>query len=262
MPTEWLPPSELPDLRRVGIIALDSETNDEGLRADHGPGWPWHGGYVCGISVAYRANNVIRSHYFSIRHPDSQNFDRDQIARWLKDHVAANLRFITKNGLYDWGSLWADLGIEMPPAERLEEIDALATMVDENRLKYSLDSLCAWRGFPGKDEAPLLEGCAALGLIPARKRKSFKPQSVLWQLPAHFVGPYAETDAVRTLQVYESLNPIRDRENTREAYLLEIGLLPMVHKMRRPRNPYRYLRRRAGTRLTLAPTRCRAHPNF
>jgi len=233
MPTEWLPPSELPDLRRVGIIALDSETNDEGLRADHGPGWPWHGGYVCGISVAYRANNVIRSHYFSIRHPDSQNFDRDQIARWLKDHVAANLRFITKNGLYDWGSLWADLGIEMPPAERLEEIDALATMVDENRLKYSLDSLCAWRGFPGKDEAPLLEGCAALGLIPARKRKSFKPQSVLWQLPAHFVGPYAETDAVRTLQVYESLNPILDRENTREAYLLEIGLLPMVHKMRR-----------------------------
>src|SRR5262249_41981587 len=89
-----------------------------------------------------------------------------------KDHVAANLRFITKNGLYDWGSLWADLGIEMPPAERLEEIDALATMVDENRLKYSLDSLCAWRGFPGKDQAPLLEGCGAVGLIPARKRYS------------------------------------------------------------------------------------------
>src|SRR5215472_7454460 len=229
MPTEWLPPSELPDLRRVGIIALDSETNDEGLRADHGPGWPWHGGYVCGISVAYRANNVIRSHYFSIRHPDSQNFDRDQIAR----HVAANLRFITKNGFYDWGSLWSDLGIEMPPAERLEEIDALATMVDENRLRYSLDALCAWRGFPGKDESLLLEGCAAFGLIPARKRKGFKPQSVLWQLPAHLVGPYAETDAVRTLELFESLTPVLDREGTRDAYRLEIDLLPMVHQMRR-----------------------------
>ena len=121
----------------------------------------------------------------------------------------------------------------MPPAERLEEIDALATMVDENRRRYSLDALCAWRGFPGKDETLLLEGCNALGLMPARKRKGFKPQSVLWQLPAHLVGPYAETDAIRTLELFESLNPVLDREGTRDAYRLEIDLLPMVHQMRR-----------------------------
>ena len=48
----WQPPAELPDLRRVGIIALDTETNDDGLRADRGSGWPWRGGYICGISVA------------------------------------------------------------------------------------------------------------------------------------------------------------------------------------------------------------------
>src|SRR5262249_3100610 len=114
-----------------------------------------------------------------------------------------------------------------------EEIDALATMVDENRLRYSLDALCSWRELPGKDEALLLEGCAALGLIPARKRKSFKPQSVLWQLPAHLVGPYAETDAIRTLELYENLNPVLDRGGTRDAYPLEIDLLPMVHRMRR-----------------------------
>ena len=29
--TDWRPPSELPDLRRVGSIALDTETRDEGL---------------------------------------------------------------------------------------------------------------------------------------------------------------------------------------------------------------------------------------
>jgi DNA polymerase I-like protein with 3'-5' exonuclease and polymerase domains len=135
--------------------------------------------------------------------------------------------------LYDWGWLYTDLGLEMPPAERLEEIDALATMVDENRRRYSLDALCAWRGFPGKDETLLLEGCNALGLMPARKRKGFKPQSVLWQLPAHLVGPYAETDAIRTLELFESLNPVLDREGTRDAYRLEIDLLPMVHQMRR-----------------------------
>jgi DNA polymerase I-like protein with 3'-5' exonuclease and polymerase domains len=233
MSIDWRPPSELPDLRHVGILALDTETKDNGIQAKRGPSWPWGDGYVCGISLAWRENGAIRAIYIPLRHPDSQNFDREQVIRWLRDLIASDVKIITKNGLYDWGWLWADLGIEMPPAERLEEIDALATMVDENRYQYNLNALCAWRGFPGKDETLLLEGCATLGLIPARKRKGFKPQSVLWQLPAHLVGPYAETDAVRTLELLESLNPVLDREGTRSAYRLEIDLLPMVHQMRR-----------------------------
>ena len=47
------------------------------------------------------------------------------------------------NGVYDWGWLRADGGIAMPPSDRLEEIGALATTVDENRSRYSLDALCA-----------------------------------------------------------------------------------------------------------------------
>jgi len=226
-------PTELPDLQRVSVLALDTETRDEGLQTKRGPGWPWRGGYIVGLSLAWRADSAIHAVYIPLRHPDSQNFDREQVIRWLRDLVASGVKIVTKNGLYDWGWLWADLGIEMPPAEQLEEIDALATMVDENRYKYSLDALCAWRGFPGKEETLLLEGCAALGLIPARKRKGFKPQSVLWQLPVHIVGPYAETDAIRTLELFESLNLVLDREGTRDAYRLEIELLPMVHQMRR-----------------------------
>ena len=61
----WQTPQELPDLRRVGIIALDTETNDEGLRADRGSAWPWRGGYICGISVAYRTDGDIRGTLFS-----------------------------------------------------------------------------------------------------------------------------------------------------------------------------------------------------
>jgi hypothetical protein len=150
--SDWMPPSALPDLRRAGIIALDTETKDEGLHDKRGPGWPWGGGYICGVSVAYRADSSIRAHYFPIRHPNSQNFDPAQLFAWLKDLNASDVRIITKNGLYDWGWLYADAGLEMPSAERLEEIDALATMVDENRWQYSLDALCAWRGFPGKDK--------------------------------------------------------------------------------------------------------------
>ena len=160
----WRRPSELPDLRRVGIIALDTETNDEGLRADRGSAWPWRGGYVCGISVAWRDDGGIRGNYFPLRHPDSENFDREHVSRWLKDQIASGVRIVTQNGLYDWGWLRADVGIAMPPSERLEEIGALATLIDENRFSYSLDALCAWRGLPGKDETLLEEAVEAAGL--------------------------------------------------------------------------------------------------
>ena len=105
----WTAPTELPDLRRVGIIAIDTETNDEGLRADRGSAWPWRGGYICGISVAWRDDSGIRGNYFPLRHPDSENFERETVARWLKDHIAAGVRIVTQNGLYDWGWLRADL---------------------------------------------------------------------------------------------------------------------------------------------------------
>jgi hypothetical protein len=34
------------------VAALDTETNDAGLRAGRGSAWPWGDGYVCGISLA------------------------------------------------------------------------------------------------------------------------------------------------------------------------------------------------------------------
>jgi Mesyanzhinovviridae DNA polymerase len=231
MDNAWRVPSELPDLRRVGIIAIDTEVKDAGLAADRGSSWPWRDGYVCGISIACHVDDQVHSFYFPIRHPDTQNFPPEQLYAWLRDHIASGLRFVTQNGLYDWGWLRAEANIRMPPGERLEEIGALATMVDENRYRYGLDELCAWRGLPGKDESLLREGCAALNLIPS-KRKKFKPQGLIWQLPAHYVGPYAEADALSHLLLFENLDPILDRENTRAAYRLENDLLPMVHEMR------------------------------
>jgi DNA polymerase I-like protein with 3'-5' exonuclease and polymerase domains len=225
------PPTELPDLRRAGIIALDTETLDDRLCADMGSGWPFRSGHLCGVSVAYRAEGEVRGHYFPIRHPDSQNFNPEQVYRWLRDHVAAEVRFVTQNGLYDWGWLRTEANIKMPASERLEEIGALATMIDENRYKYGLDELCRWRGLPGKDETLLREGIEALGLI-TNKRRKLVPQHHLWRLPARYVGPYAESDAVNTLLLYESLDPILDQEGTRAAYRLECDILPLVLEMR------------------------------
>jgi hypothetical protein len=126
---DWRPPSELPDLRRVSIIALDTEENDEGLRTERGSAWPWRGGYICGISVAWREESDIRAQYIPLRHPDSQNFPRENVAQWLRDIFASDVRIVTQNGLYDYGWLRAEFDLHMPPSERIEEIGAMATLI-------------------------------------------------------------------------------------------------------------------------------------
>jgi DNA polymerase I-like protein with 3'-5' exonuclease and polymerase domains len=224
----WQPLPALPDLRHVGIIALDTEERDGGLLNGVGSAWPWGDGFIVGVSVAYRVEGKIRAHYFPIRHPNSQNFDPEQVFQWVRDHVASGVSIVTQNGIFDRGWLRTDAGIVMPPSERLEEIGALATMVDENRKRYGLDALCAWRGLPGKDETLLKQAAIAAGFP-----KRTKPQAFIAQLPAHFVGTYAEADAASTLALFESLNPILDQEGTRAAYRLECDLLPMCLEMRR-----------------------------
>ena len=118
----------------------------------------------------------------------------------------------------------------MPSSDRLEEIGALATMIDENQPSYSLDALCKHYGVPGKDEALLRQAVKAAGFASGRKRVNAKEH--IWRLPARYVGEYAEADAVATLALFEKLDPILDREGTRAAYRLDVELLPMVLEMR------------------------------
>src|SRR5262249_61850839 len=128
-----------------------------------------------------------------------------------------------------------EAGINIPAGERLEEIGALAAMADENRHRYALDALCIWRGLPGKDDVLLRQGIEALGLH-SNKRKKLVPQTYIWQLPARYVGPYAESDAVDTLLLHENLDPILDQEGTRAAYRLGCDILPTEPEMRLPRH--------------------------
>src|SRR4029077_10544563 len=76
---EWERPVELPDWRRVDLMAFDSETDDRRLRDDKGSGWPFRQGHICGISIAARIGGDIHKCYLPIRHPDSDNFPAEQI---------------------------------------------------------------------------------------------------------------------------------------------------------------------------------------
>ena len=94
MATDWQAPTELPDLRRADIIAVDTETKDEGLIADRGSAWPWRGGYVCGISVAWRDDSgrqVIVRQYEGVLRPDVELiFDDPELAGCTVGDVLAD----------------------------------------------------------------------------------------------------------------------------------------------------------------------------
>ncbi len=174
----------------------------------------------------------MRSQYLPLRHPDSDNYDIPQVYRWLADLVASDTRIAGANIGYDFGWLGAEGGLPMPPPERLEEVTALAVTVDENRHDFSLDGLCRAYNLSGKDESVAREAIIAMGLAPRRK-KTINVQSHLWRLPARFVAPYAEADAVATLALHERLRPILDTEGTVAAYRLDVDLLPCVMAMRK-----------------------------
>lgn len=226
--SSWRPPSELPDLRgQKRLISIDCETKDDGIAAKIGAGWAYKQGYITGVAVAWggERGEDLQSLYASLRHPESPNMDPIQVARWIQDHANdPGTTFVAQNGGYDWSWMLADLGIKGPPGERMEDTQAAAVMVDENRLSYKLDDLCKWRGVPGKDERLLKEAAAAYGT---------DPKGGLWRMPARYVGPYAEQDAVATLLLIRSLWQTMREEDTYGAYRTEVELIPMVAEMRR-----------------------------
>lgn len=218
----WTPPTELPDLRRHAILSVDVETKDGGLAGGRGPGWAFGDGHVIGVAVAWQGGAI----YVPIAHPDTQCFQKEQVAQWLKDIFSSHgIRVVTHHGSYDWGWMMHDFGIAFPA--HLDDTEALAMMVDENRFSYRLDDICKWRGIPGKDEALLRDAAATYGI------SYEKVKGNLWRLPARFVGPYAEQDGRATLDLRNNLLLEVEKERTRDAYELEMELVPTVYEMRR-----------------------------
>lgn len=215
--SDWIAPTELPDLRG-SVIAIDTETKDDGLANGRGPGWAHGAGRVVGVSMASDKGSV----YIPIAHPDSNNFPKDKVAQWVQDHIDAADEVVFQNAPYDIGWLHTDLGLDVP--EYVNDTIGMAYCLDEQRLTYGLDALCEWMGVDGKDESLLKQAASALGC---------DPKADLWRMPAKYVGPYADQDAVSTLELYKIMRPKLETQNVWDAYRLEMDLIPMVMKMRK-----------------------------
>lgn len=225
--SRWKRPSELPDLTRVEELGLDTENKDDGLANGLGPGWVTRQGRVLGVGVSW--NGGRDKIYVPVSHPDTDNFPKEQVSRWLKDLTQRVPRLFFQNAPYDIGWLEADLGVPVPEG-RIHDIGAMAVLIDEGvRGGFSLEAIAQRCGVPGKDETLLREAAHAYGIRPTNEAI----KSNMWRLPARYVGPYGEQDPASTLQCGHVMLPELVRQGLLQAYQLEMDLIPMVHAMRK-----------------------------
>jgi len=213
--TEWLKPTEFPDLRHVDEIAIDLETKDPDL-LKKGSGSVIGNGDVIGIAVA-------TSHYkgyFPIAHEGGGNMDRNKVLLWLKDILEAPSTKIFHNAIYDVCWLRA-LGFKINGNIACTMIAAALT--DENRFRYDLNSL-SWHylGY-GKNEAALAEAAAEWGI---------NPKSEMYKLPSMHVGAYAERDAEVTLGLWQEMKKEIINQDLEDIFDLESDLFPCLVDMR------------------------------
>jgi DNA polymerase I-like protein with 3'-5' exonuclease and polymerase domains len=240
--SSWVMPTELPDLSRVDVVAVDTEEKDYGIIQGRGAGWAFGrsmndsgGGFMAGISAAWRQGGELKSIYVPVGHLfETENWDHDAAGRWL-DHIYKRKgATVFMNADYDLGWSNTEFGIKLPPGSKIHDVGCQAMMIDENRRPnpgqksaYSLDAIAEWCGVPGKDERLLKEAAHIYGYNP-KHIKQF-----MAEIPARYSGQYAEQDAVATLLSHEHLYPKIDIDGMTGAYETEMALVPMVHAMRK-----------------------------
>ena len=213
--TEWVKPTEFPDLRQVDEIAIDLETKDPDL-IKKGSGSVIGNGEVIGIAVATKHFKG----YFPIAHEGGGNMDRTRVLSWLKDILEAPSTKIFHNAIYDVCWLRA-MGFKINGDIACTMIAAAVT--DENRFRYDLNSL-SWHylGY-GKNESALAEAAEEWGI---------DPKSEMYKLPAMHVGAYAERDAEVTLGLWQEMKKEIIHQDLEDIFDLESDLFPCLVDMR------------------------------
>ena len=214
--TEWVMPDELKDLTQYSEIAVDLETYDPQLK-ELGSGNVVGKGHIAGVALAVEG----WSGYFPIGHDHGGNMDKDLVLMWLKDLFRrSDKTFIFHNAMYDVCWLRA-AGLEIKG--KIVDTMIAASLINENRLSYGLNSLAKEYVGKGKDEKVLQA---------AAKAWEVDPKKDLWKLPAMFVGQYAEQDAESTLNLWQRLETELYSQELTSIFDLELKLFPCLVDMR------------------------------
>ncbi len=213
--TEWNEPEEYPDLRKYDEIAIDLETRDPDLKSK-GSGAIIGNGEVVGIAVAVPG----RKFYFPIAHGSGPNMDRKRTLEWFKDVCESDAIKIFHNAMYD--VCWIrSMGLKING--QIVDTMIAASLIDENRFRFDLNSL-SWDYLGhGKNESALNEEAKSRGL---------DPKADMWQLPAMYVGSYAEKDAELTLELWQIFKKELLHQDVESIFELETDLFPCLVDMR------------------------------
>ena len=222
----WRPPIELPDLTRIPVVSIDTETSDPNLK-EKGAGWCRNDGFIVGVSVAWEQEGQLRSLYAPFRHEGGDNLASENVTAWL-NYFFKNFTglLVTMNGMYDLGWLKAtgiDISRVMNEEVKTWDVMFSEALLDGDRRSYSLASLAQTYDFEPKNEYLLTEAAHSFGV---------DPKGGLWRLPARYVGPYAETDAELPLKIYSKQVKLIEQQSLERVHGLEHSLVPCLLNMR------------------------------
>jgi len=178
-------------LKDGDTVAVDLETSDPDLKTK-GSGAIRGTGFVCGIAVATGKQTM----YFPIHHlHDGQNHDPSETWKKLNEKLFQNpkIRKVFHNAIYDVCWIRAESKL-MPKGELLDTMVA-ASVIDVNRMQYTLNSLS--KDYLGEKKLKWD--------LQARSEKEFgikDPMSNMEKLPYDLVKGYAHQDVDLTLKLW------------------------------------------------------------
>ena len=220
------------DLQDVDTVAIDIETYDPNLKTK-GLGAIRKDGFITGVAVATGKDTV----YFGLHHSDKTTSKEEEKEFWdqLNKKLLQNSNIIKvfHNAIYDVCWLRAVTGKMLKG--RLVDTMVAASVIDENRFKYSLDALSKDYLNDSKYKYDLYEKAAIEGIK--------DPMSNMHKLSYGLVKVYAKQDVDLTLKLWNLFNKKLDKtlytkaENNkvytcRNIFELETRLFPCLVEMK------------------------------
>ena len=213
--TEWLPPTEFPNLSKYDEIAIDLETKDPDLMK-MGSGSVTKNGEVVGIAVAVEG----WCGYYPIAHEGGGNMDFRMVLNWITDVLKTPSTKIFHNAMYD--ICWLrSMGLTING--KIVDTMIAAGLCDENQMRYDLNSCSKKYTGLTKDES---------ALYAAAKEWGVDAKGEMYKLPAMYVGQYAEKDASITLQLWQVLKREIESQDIESIFNLETELFPCLVNMK------------------------------
>ena len=223
------------DLDGITTVAVDLETYDPNLKTK-GLGAIRGDGFVCGVAIATGKDTV----YFPLSHSDTDLTLDKKLKLWevLDEKLFQNEK-ITKvfhNAMYDVCWIRAVTGKKMKG--RIVDTMIAASVIDENRFKYSLDSLSKDFLKERKGGYDLQEKTLAWS-----NGNIKDPMSNMHKLPASLVKDYAKQDVDLTLKLWKLFDQKLDevlytkpednaKKTSRSIFELETKLFPCLVDMK------------------------------